>query len=77
MSASEGILAQAKEGAKEVVEKGKEYVEKGKEYVQSTNFSKMASDLKELVGRHPVQCAIIGIGFGFLFGRLLTSSNRN
>lgn len=59
------------------VEKGKEYVEKGKEYVQHTSVSRMASDVKELISRHPVHSAVIGIGLGFLLGRLLTSSNRS
>lgn len=84
MSASEGMISKAKEGAQEVVEKGKEYVEKGKEYVekgkeyvQNTSASQMAGDLKELIGKHPVHSAIIGIGLGFLIGRLLTSSNRS
>ncbi len=84
MSAGEGLIAQAKEGVqevvekgKEVVEKGKEYVEKGKDYVQNTSVSKMAEDLKELIGRHPLPCAVIGIGLGFLIGRFLTSSNRS
>jgi len=78
---AQDVVARAKEGAhdvvekgKEVVEKGKEYVEKGKDYVQNTNASQMATDLKDLIGRNPVQCAIIGLGLGFLIGRLLTSS---
>jgi uncharacterized protein YjbJ (UPF0337 family) len=84
MSSSDGLIAKAKEGVAEVVEKGKEYVEKGKEavvkgkeYVQNTSASQMASDLKDLIARHPVHSAIIGIGLGFLIGRMMTSSNRS
>jgi len=95
MSASDGLLAKAKEGAQEVVEKGREYVEKGREfvekgvergkemvekgkdYVQHTSASGMANDLKDLIARNPVQSAILGIGLGFLIGRLLTPSSRS
>lgn len=117
MSASDGLVAKAKEGAQEVLDKGREYVDNGREfvhrgveqgrefvqrgvdqgrefvqrgvdqgrevveqgrsYVQNTSTSDMASDLKHLIGRNPVQSTIIGIGLGFLIGRLLTSSNRS
>jgi uncharacterized protein YjbJ (UPF0337 family) len=77
MSSEDGWLARAKEGVHDAVEKGKEYVEKGKEYVQNTSVSRMANDLKELMAKHPVHSAIIGIGLGFLVGRLLSSSNRS
>jgi uncharacterized protein YjbJ (UPF0337 family) len=84
LSSSDSTMAKAKEvvgdvveKGKEIVEKGKEYVEKGKDYVQNTSMSRMASDLKDLIARHPVHSAVIGIGLGFLIGRLLTSSNRS
>lgn len=84
MSGSEGLVAKAKEGVAEVVEKGKEYVEKGKEvvgkgrdYIQNTSTSQMGKDLKELIMKHPVHSAIIGVGLGFFIGRMLTSSNRS
>ncbi|MCE9531566.1 MAG: CsbD family protein [Planctomycetes bacterium] len=70
-------VEKAKEGVHDVVEKGKEYAEKGKEYVQNTSMSQMATDIKDLIGRNPVQSAIIGIGLGFLIGKMLTSSNRS
>ena len=82
---SNGGVAKLKEGVQEVVEKGSELVEKGvekgkevvqqgKEYVQKTSMSEMATDLKDLIGRHPVYSAVIGVGLGFLVGRMLTSS---
>jgi uncharacterized protein YjbJ (UPF0337 family) len=84
LSSADDWMHRAKENAGEVVEKGKEYVErgkeyveKGKEYVQNTSTSQMASDLKDLIVRHPVHSAVIGIGLGFLIGRLLTSSSRS
>lgn len=77
LSSADDWMHKAKESASDIVEKGKEYVEKGKEYVQNTGTSQMASDLKDLIARHPVHSAVIGIGLGFLIGRLLTSSNRS
>ena len=77
LSSADDWMHKAKESASNIVEKGKEYVEKGKEYVQNTGTSQMASDLKDLIARHPVHSAVIGIGLGFLIGRLLTSSNRS
>jgi uncharacterized protein YjbJ (UPF0337 family) len=74
MSNEDGWLTRAKEGVSDAVDKGKEYVEKGKEYVQNTSISRMASDLKELIAKHPVHSAVIGIGLGFLIGRMLTSA---
>jgi len=59
------------------VEKGKDLVHQGKEYVQGTSMSQMATDLKDLIGKHPVYSAVIGIGLGFIVGRMLTSSNRS
>jgi uncharacterized protein YjbJ (UPF0337 family) len=77
ISASEGWLTRAKSGATDVVAKGKEVIEKSKDYVQNTSVSQMASDLKELIGRRPIHSAVIGVGLGFVIGRLLTSSNRS
>ena len=84
MSGSEGLIAKAKEGVADVMEKGKEYVEKGKEvvekgkeYVQNTSYSQMANDLKGLIMKNPVPSAIVGIALGFFIGRLLTNSDRS
>ena len=88
LSSADGVIGKAKENVQEVVEKGKEYVEKGREYVekgvregrdyvQNTSMSQMATDLKDLIARNPVHSAVLGIGLGFLIGRLLTPSNRS
>jgi len=89
LSADESTIGKVKENVQEVVhqgvekgkealhqgmEKGKEALHQGKDYVQNHSMSEMANDLKELIGRHPVYSAVIGVGVGFLVGRLLTSS---
>jgi len=70
-------VEKGKEYVHQGVEKGKEYVEQGKDYVQNTSMSQMAGDLRDVIGKHPVYSAVIGVGLGFLIGRLLTSSNRS
>jgi uncharacterized protein YjbJ (UPF0337 family) len=85
LSADESTLGKVKENVQEVVEKGmekgkeaiqqgKEAIQHGKDYVQNTSVTDMAGDLKDLIGRHPVYSAVIGVGLGFLIGRMLTSS---
>lgn len=59
------------------VEQGKHYVEQGKEYVQRASMSQMVRDLHDVIARNPVHSAIIGVGLGFLVGRLLTPSHRS
>jgi len=59
------------------VERGREMVDRGRDYVQNVNASRMAQDLQDLISRHPVQSAVIGIGLGFLIGRLLTPSSHS
>lgn len=70
-------VEKGKEYVQQGVDKGKEYVQQGRDYVQNTSTSQMASDLKDLIGRNPLQSALIGIGLGYLIGRLMSSSNRS
>ncbi len=78
----------AVEKGKEIVDKGREYAERGREYVernvregrdyvQHSSSSQMASDLKDLIARNPVYSTILGIGFGYLLGRMLTPTHRS
>jgi len=84
-SSDESIVGRVKEGVHDVVEKGvekgKQAIQQGKEvlhdgadYVRSTSVSEMATDLKDLIHRHPVYSAVIGLGIGYMVGRMLTSS---
>lgn len=60
---SEGWMAEAKDKVNTVYEKGRQYV-------QSTSPSDMAGDLREVIGRYPVQSVIVGVGIGFLIGQV-------
>lgn len=81
-------VQRVKDTAQDVVDRGRDYVDQGRDYVernyregrdyvQNTSSGDMARDLRDLIGRNPVQSAILGIGLGFLIGRLLTPSNRS
>jgi uncharacterized protein YjbJ (UPF0337 family) len=50
-----------------------EVARKGKEYIQETNLPDMASDVKALISKYPITAALIGIGLGYLCGRMFTS----
>jgi uncharacterized protein YjbJ (UPF0337 family) len=60
---SEGWVAEAKDKVGEVYEKGRQYI-------QSTNPADMATDLREMITRYPVQSVIVGVGVGFLIGQV-------
>ncbi len=62
------------ESAKDTVN---EAVKQGKEYLQQSNFSDVMGDVKDLIARHPLPAAIIGLGIGYCIGRMLTPSNRS
>jgi uncharacterized protein YjbJ (UPF0337 family) len=51
-------------------EKATEMVREGKEYLQSTSFPDMASDLRQLIERNPIPSVLLGLGLGFLIGRV-------
>ena len=60
---SEGWVNEAKEKVSQVYDKGREYL-------QSTSPTDMAGDLREVIGRYPVQSVIVGVGIGFLIGQV-------
>lgn len=52
-------------------------VERGKQYFEENNFKDMAADVHSLIARYPVQSALVGIGIGYIVGRIFTSGNRS
>ncbi len=88
LASGDSLLGKAKEGAQDFVDKrreyiengverGREYAEHGREFFQKTSMSHMASDLTRLIGRHPIQSTIFGLGLGLIIGRYLTPSSRS
>jgi uncharacterized protein YjbJ (UPF0337 family) len=89
LAASESWLGKAKETVAHAYEKTKENVsnfaekakenvtqavDKGRHYVTDTTASQKVADLRDLVGRYPIQATIVGLGLGFLIGRIFTSA---
>src|SRR5438105_1336782 len=58
-------------------QKVSEAAERGKQYFEENNFKDIVADVQELIGRYPLQSALVGIGIGFVMGRILTSGNRS
>ncbi|HVJ83306.1 MAG TPA: CsbD family protein [Planctomycetia bacterium] len=73
---SKSMVAAAKETVSDAVEKGKEYVEKGKEYVANTSVADMATDVRDMIGRHPIPAALVALGIGYFVGRMIASSSN-
>jgi hypothetical protein len=48
-------------------------LERGGDYLRERNLSGMADDMTELIRRNPLPAVLLGIGFGFLLGRVLRS----
>jgi uncharacterized protein YjbJ (UPF0337 family) len=66
-SKASGWVQQAKNKVAEVAEQGKEYW-------RDHNVGEMATDLKTLINRYPVQSTLVGLGVGYLVGRIFSSS---
>ncbi len=71
------FIASAGSWLQEARDKVVDAAEKSKQYLQETSVKDMAKDMGDLVARYPVYSALIGIGVGYLVGRLFTSSNRS
>ena len=67
--------AEAARKSAQTLHDGREMVQHGKEYVQTTSMSQMATDLKDVISKHPVYSAVIGLGLGYMIGRMLTGNN--
>jgi len=64
-SPNEGMLGSAGRGVADAIEGAGKYVE-------DRNLSGMMDDMTNLVRRNPIPALLLGLGVGFLIGRLLT-----
>ena len=86
---SDGMMGRVKDKAKEGIDRAREgidrakehmgdAVERSKQYLQEHgNAGDMARDLREVIGKHPVPAVLIGLGIGYLLGRLTSSSSSS
>ena len=74
-SSSADWISQAKEKVGQAVGQAREKVtetfREGKDYLQNTNLPDMASDLRQVIERNPIPSVLLGIGLGFLIGRVV------
>lgn len=64
-------IQQAKE---KVASKVADMAEPVTDYWRSHNAGEMVNDLKSLINRYPVQSTLVGLGVGYLVGRILSPS---
>jgi ElaB/YqjD/DUF883 family membrane-anchored ribosome-binding protein len=62
----EGFLGQATHTVADTIRQGGQYLEQG-------GLSGMTKDVTDLIRRNPVPAVVIGLGLGFLLGRMLRS----
>jgi len=62
----EGFLGQATRQVADTIKEGGAYLEQG-------GFSGMTKDVTDLIRRNPVPAVVLGLGLGFLLGRMLRS----
>jgi uncharacterized protein YjbJ (UPF0337 family) len=70
VSSAGGWLEQAKNKVADVAERGREYF-------REHDFSDMMADCRTLIARYPIQTALLGLGVGYILGRIFTSSDRS
>jgi uncharacterized protein YjbJ (UPF0337 family) len=71
------FISSAQNWLEEAKQKVAEFAEQGKEYFEENSFKDMAADVRDLMVRYPVQSALIGLGVGYLIGRVFTAGNRS
>jgi len=79
---SDDLIAKAKERAREGIERAKEHVsdavERSRQYIhEHGNVGDMAKDLRDVIGKHPLPSVLIGLGIGYLIGRMTSHSSRS
>jgi uncharacterized protein YjbJ (UPF0337 family) len=57
-----------------VMNKVSDMTEPVREYWEGHDAGEMVNDLKALIHRYPVQSTLVGLGVGYLIGRILTPS---
>jgi len=62
----EGFLGQAAQRVGDTIREGGQYIE-------HSGFSGMTKDMSDLIRRNPVPAVFLGLGLGFLLGRMLRS----
>lgn len=81
--AKEGVQSgfqSIREGYDAAQEKVVDAYDQGRKYLQQSNLKDMAGDVRDLIGRHPLPAVLVGLGIGYMLGRMVSSvgsSNRS
>ena len=66
-----------REGYDAATEKVVDAYDQGRKYLQQNNIKDMAGDVRDLIGRHPLPAVLIGIGIGYMLGRMVSSVSNS
>jgi len=81
---AQGMFERAKEGVQQGFQSLREGYETAQEkvvdaydasrkYIQQANFKDVAGDVRDLIGRHPIPAVLVGMGIGYMLGRMVSS----
>jgi len=87
-TAAQGIFERAKdtmqqgyqsirEGYETAQEKVVDAYDQSRKYLQQSSFRDMAGDVTDLIGRHPLPAVLVGLGIGYMLGRMVSSVGNN
>jgi len=66
-----------KEGYEQAQEKVVDAYDKGRQYLQQSSFKDMTVDMRDLIGKHPLPAVIVGIGIGYMLGRMVSGVSNS
>jgi len=87
-TAAQGIFDRAKdtmqqgyqsirEGYETAQEKVVDAYDQSRKYLQQSSFRDMAGDVTDLISRHPLPAVLVGLGIGYMLGRMVSSVGNN
>jgi uncharacterized protein YjbJ (UPF0337 family) len=66
-----------REGYETAQEKVVDAYDQSKRYLQQSSWGDMATDVRDLIGRHPLPAVLIGVGIGYMLGRMVSGVSNN
>jgi uncharacterized protein YjbJ (UPF0337 family) len=66
-----------REGYENATESVSEAYDQGRRYLKENNIKDMAGDVRDLIGKHPLPAVLIGVGIGYMLGRMVSSVSSN
>jgi len=87
-SKAQSLLERAKEGVQQgyqslregydhATESVSDAYDQGRRYLKENNIKDMAGDVRDLIGKHPLPAVLIGVGIGYMLGRMVSSVSNS